>query len=291
VPESEEEVYMVDHRAVTPGYFEAIGARLEEGRLFDETDQADSEPVIVIDRALAERAYPAGDALGRTLSARRYVAGEFPTAVARVIGVVANVKDRSPSQLSRGQVFWPFDQSARWELTWAVRSSGDLEELISGVREQVRAVSPDLAVSGVVTMEQLARSATAGPRFVAILGSVFALLALLLAAFGLYGVVTYHSVQRAREFGLRRIVGARPGDILRDVLGDGVRLGVQGILLGVVGAVVLTRFLSTLLFEVSPTDPGTLAGAAGFVFLVQIAASLAPAVRAMRVDPLVAMRE
>jgi ABC-type antimicrobial peptide transport system permease subunit len=120
---------------------------------------------------------------------------------------------------------------------------------------------------------------------------VFALLALFLAAFGLYGVVTYHSVQRSREFGMRRIVGARPADILRDVLGDGVRLGARGILLGLAGAIVLTRFLGALLFEISPTDPTTLAGAATLVFLVQIAASLAPAVRAMRMDPLVAMRD
>jgi ABC-type antimicrobial peptide transport system permease subunit len=187
-------------------------------------------------------------------------------------------------------VFWPFAQSARWELTWVVRPQGDAGALIERLREEVRAVNPDLAVAAVTPLDDLARQATAGTRFVTLLGGVFALLALGLAALGLYGVIVYSSSSRSAEFGLRRVVGARPRDILWTVIADGLRLGTFGVAIGTVAALGLNRFLGSLLFGVSPTDLLTLLTAASILLAVMLAASLAPALRAMRVDPQVAMR-
>jgi predicted permease len=289
-PERDVEAYMADHRSVTPGYFEAIGARVEAGRLFRSSDDATSAPVVVIDRALADRAFGAEDAVGRLMHPRRYVRGEFVPTPATVVGVVASARDVAPDRPSRGQVFWPFAQSARWELTWVVRGSGDTEDLTERIREQVRAVSPDLAVAAVAPLADLSREATAGTRFIALLGAVFATLALCLAALGLYGVILYLSSIRTREFGLRRVVGARPRDILMTVIADGLRLGGAGVAVGTAAALGLNRFLGSLLFGVSPTDAMTLLAAATILLLVMLAASLAPAVRAMRADPQVALR-
>lgn len=289
-PEREVDAYMVDHRSVTPGYFEALGARLEAGRLFGSADDATSGPVVVVDRALADRAFPGGNAVGRVIHPRRYVNGEFVPTTATVIGVVASVRDVAPSRPSHGQVFWPFAQSARWELTWVVRSSGDTGELTERMREEVRAVSPDLAVAAVAPLTDLSRAATAGTRFVALLGAVFAALALCLAALGLYGVILYLSSIRTREFGLRRVVGARPRDILGAVIADGLRLGTLGVMLGTAAALGLNRFLGSLLFGVRPTDAMTLLMAAFILLVVILVASLVPALRAMRVDPQVAIR-
>jgi len=289
-PEADVEAFMVDHRSVTPGYFEALGARLEAGRFFGSADEGASDPVVVIDRALADRAFPGGDAVGRLIHPTRYLNGEFTPAPATVVGVVGSVRDVSPSRPSRGQVFWPFTQSARWELTWVVRPQDDAGALLERIREEVLAVSPDLAVAAVAPLDELSREATAGTRFVTLLGGVFALLALGLAALGLYGVIVYSSSSRMAEFGLRRVVGARPRDILWSVVADGLRLGTLGVTVGTVAALGLNRFLASLLFGVSPTDAMTLLAAASILLAVMFAASLVPALRAMRVDPQVAIR-
>jgi putative ABC transport system permease protein len=289
-PEAEVEAFMVDHRSVTPGYFGALGMTLESGRFFSSTDDGASEPVVVIDRVLADRAFPGEDAVGRRIHPTRYRGGEFTPTPATVIGVVGSVRDVSPSRPSRGQVFWPFAQSARWELTWVVRSQGGPGASLERVREEIRAVSPDLAVAAVAPLEELVREANAGTRFVALLGGVFALLALGLAGLGLYGVIVYSSSIRTAEFGLRRVVGARPRDILSAVIVDGLRLGALGTIFGIVAAMGLNRFLGSLLFGVSPTDAITMLLAAGVLLAVMLFASLVPALRAMRVDPQVAMR-
>jgi putative ABC transport system permease protein len=289
-PERESAAYMFDHRSVTPGYFDAIGAQLAEGRLFSQADHGQAVPVVVIDRALARRVFPDGDAVGRVLQPNRYVGGEFIPTPAIVLGVVESIRDVSPSQASSGQIFWPFAQSARWELTWVVRARTDTGELLESIRGEVRAVRPDLTVSSVATITDLSRDAVAGTRFVAILGTVFALLALCLAALGLYGVIVFLSSMRVREFGLRRVVGAQPWDIMRMVIGDGARLGAWGVAIGILAALVLNRFLGSLLFGVSPTDPLTLVSAATGLFAVMLVASLLPAIRAVRVDPQVALR-
>jgi ABC-type antimicrobial peptide transport system permease subunit len=165
-----------------------------------------------------------------------------------------------------------------------------VNDVTDRIREEVRAVSPDLAVAAVVPVTDLARAATAGTRFVATLGAVFAVLALCLAALGLYGVIVYLSAVRTREFGLRRVVGARPRDILGTVIAEGLRLGALGVTIGSVVALASNRFLGSLLFGVSPTDGATLLAAATLLLVVLVVASLAPALRAMRVDPQVAMR-
>ncbi|HKJ01071.1 MAG TPA: ADOP family duplicated permease, partial [Longimicrobiales bacterium] len=291
VPESGRDAYFADHRSVTPGYFAAIGATLVEGRFFDAGDDGASAPVVILDQAMAERAFPGEDAVGRTLNPSRYVGGGFETTPATVVGVVADVRDVSPARPSGGQLFWPFAQSARWELTWVVRAEDDATALLPRIREEVRAVSPDLAVANVALMDDLRREATGDVRFVALLGGIFSVLALALAALGLYGVVTYVAVQRAPEFGLMMVLGARPRRILGEVLRSGVVLGGAGVAVGTVAAVGLTRFLRSLLYGVSPTDVWTFGGVASFFLVVVLAASLGPALRAVRVDPAAIMRD
>jgi ABC-type antimicrobial peptide transport system permease subunit len=167
----------------------------------------------------------------------------------------------------------------------------DPADLLPDIRREVRAVSPDLAVAGERSMDELLAGATEEARFVALLGGVLATLALVVAALGLYGVVTYVAIQRMREFGLRMVLGARREQVLNDVLRDGVKLGALGIAVGLATALALTRFIGSLLYGVSPTDPLTLGGVAVFFLTVVVVASLGPAVRATHVDPVTAMRD
>jgi predicted permease len=292
IPDDERDVFFADHRSVTAGYLAALGLELVEGRGFRETDDADSSPVVVVDRTMARRAFPDGPAVGKTLHPSRYVGGRFVPTPAVVVGVVEDVRDVSPARPSGGQVYWPFAQSARWELTWAVRTErADPADLLPDIRREVRAVSPDLAVASERSMDELLAGATDEARFVALLGGVLATLALVVAALGLYSVVTYVAIQRMREFGLRMVLGARREQVLNDVLRDGVKLGALGIAVGLATALALTRFLGSLLYGVSPTDPLTLGGVAVFFLTVVVVASLGPAVRATHVDPVTAMRD
>lgn len=289
-PDDDRDIYFADHRSVTPGFFGAVGATLVEGRVFDDRDREDSSPVVIIDRAMARRAFPDGNALGRILHASRYVDGSFVPTPAVVVGVIEDIRDVSPARPSGGQVFWPFRQSARWELTWALRSDNH-DELLSAVRREVQTVSPDLAVAAVTPMEELVHTATGDSRFVALLGGVFSLLALLLAGLGLYGVISFVAIQRTREYGLRMVLGAERGTILNDVLRDGLKLGSIGVLLGLIAAFGVTRFLESLLYGVSPTDLRTLTAVGMFFLAVALLASLGPALRATRADPMTTMRE
>jgi len=207
-----------------------------------------------------------------------------------VVGVIEGIRDVSPDRPSGGQVFWPFQQSARWELTWLVRGEFDRSDLIAAVRREVREVDADLSIATVSSLVALLHAATAEARFVAMLGTIFSGLALGLAAHGLYSVVTYLAVQRFREMGLRMVLGAQANDVLKRVLWKGLQLGALGVALGLVGSVALTRFLESLRYGVSPRDPVTLVAVAALFLLVAVAASLLPALRATRVDPLAMIR-
>lgn len=291
-PEEERSAYFADLRAVTPSYLPAVGAELVSGRFFDEHDEDDdARPVVVIDRTMAERAFPGRDAVGRVLEPSRFSGGRFVVTPAIVVGVIRDIRDRSPAHPSRGQVFWPFAQSPRWELTWYLRTADDPAALAGAVRQQVRAVDPGLAAAGVTRMAEYVGSATALTRFLALVGSVFSALALGMAAIGLYGVVSSVAAQRTHELGMRVILGAAPPDLLRDVLGYGLRIGGIGVALGLLAALGMARFLGGLVYGVSPRDPTTLAGVAGTLLLAAMMASALPARRAARSDPLSALRD
>jgi predicted permease len=290
VSETDRNSFFADHRSVTPGFFAAIGARVVAGRGFAEQDDLSSDPVVVVDRTFARRAFGDSDPVGKRLQASQYRGGQFVPTWATVVGVIEDMRDRSPATLSAGQVFWPFAQSPRWELTYVVRAEGVPTGLIDDVRESVTSVERDLAVGAVLVMDDYVESVTAETRYVVRLASVFAGLALLLAAFGLYGVISYNATRRVRELALRVALGAGPRDILGAVLRDGVRLGLLGVGVGVLGAVALTRFMGSMLYGVSATDPVTFLGGALILLVVAVASSVAPAYRATRADPVVAMQ-
>lgn len=285
VPAEERDRHYVDHRSVSVGYFEALGSEILEGRPFREDDGPDSGPVVVIDEALAARAFGGEPAIGRTLIATRYVGQDFVPTEARVVGVVGNVRDRGPQVASQGQLFWPFAQSARWELGFVLRTEEDPAVMSDLVRARVRAVHPDLAVTDFRSMGAYVRDATADARFVQSLALLFSILALTLAAFGVYGVVASSMDARTKELGLRIALGAEQRHVFLRVLNEGLRLGLVGVAVGLVLAAALTRFLRGILFGVDPLDPAVVSGVALFLLLVAMIAAAVPAYRASHLDP------
>jgi len=282
---------MADLRAVTPSWLPTIGATLVSGRSFEESDDDSSQPVVILDETMAARVFPGVDAVGRRMEPVRYFGGAFVPAEAVVVGVVRDVRDRSPARPSTGQVFWPFAQSARWELTFFARAEGDAAGLAEGVESAVRAVDPELAAAAVAPMDDYVRAATALTRFLALVGTVFSALALLMAAIGLYGVIAFVAIQRTHELGVRVVLGATRAELLGGVLAHGLRIGGIGAVVGVLATLGLARFLSSLVYGVSPRDPATLFAVCALLVGVALLASLAPARRAIRVDPLVALRD
>lgn len=289
-PEAERSAYFADLRSVTVGYLPAIGAELVAGRFFDGRDGPEGAPVVIVDETMAHRLFPGEDPVGRVVEPSRFTSGGFASTPATIIGVIRDIRDRSPGRPSGGQVFWPFGQSPRWELTWYVRTGGDAAALADAVEREVRAVRPRLAPARVAPMAAYVEVATGLTRFLALVGTIFSALALVLAAIGLYGVVAFMTVQRTHEIALRVVVGASRGEILRRVVGHGLRVGLAGVGVGLVGSLVLTRFMTALVYGVSPTDPRTLVGVALLLLCVTVAASLAPARRAARVDPVASLR-
>ncbi len=290
-PEADRAEYFADLRSTTHGYLAAVGAELVSGRFFDDRDDARGDPVVILDETMARRLFPGEAAVGRRVSPSRYHAHQFEVTPATVVGVVRDIRDRTPSRPSTGQVFWPFAQSARWELTFFVRTQGDPASLADAVRRAVAAVDPRLDIAAVAPMSQHVRRATALTRFLALVGSVFSALALVMAAVGLYGVVAFVTAQRTHELGLRSVLGATRRELLRDVLGHGLRVGAAGVGAGLLAALALTRFLGGLVYGVSPHDPATLAAVGALLLAVSLLASLVPARRATRVDPMTALRE
>lgn len=285
-PESERDRFHFDHRAVTPGYLPALGAELVSGRHFRTDDVGSNQPVIIVDAALAERAFPGQDPVGKRVIASRYVNGNFVPTPAVIVGVIRNLRDHSPKRESHGQVYWPFAQSARWELTYAVRTEGDPTVLAGQVRELASSVNPDLAVANVRTLGSYVDDALGETRFTSLLGGVFSALALILAGLGLYGVVSYSTLRRSKELGLRLTLGAQGRDLFFSVLREGLLLGAVGVAIGLVGAGMMTRYLSTLLFEVDPLDPVVFGGVGIVLLALSILASAGPALRASRLDPI-----
>ena len=290
VPESERATFHFDHRAVTANYLESIGARLVSGRFFEEHDDLTQQPVIIVDEVLAARAFPGEDAVGKRLHSTRYVGASFVPTWAVVVGVIEGIRDRSPARSSGGQVYWPYAQSPRWELTYAVRTEGAPSQMVDDVRSQVTGLQRDLAPSNFRVMDDYLATATADTRFTTLLATIFSGMALVLAALGLYSVMAYSTTQRSREIGMRIALGARSKDIFASVLGEGVQLCVLGVGIGLAAAIGLTRFMAALLFDVSPTDPITFGAVALFFLGVALLASYLPARRAMRVDPIESLR-
>lgn len=277
-----------DYRYVHPGYFDAMGTTVLVGRDFDGSDFAGAgTATVVIDEPIAARLWPAGNAVGQTLVVRF---GPEP-ALMQVIGVVGHQRSRSPAFDSQETVFF----NARYvedprTTQWVVRTSGEPTSLGPQVRAEIAQLDPLLLVSKLRTYGDIVRDVMAPTRFALVLIGVFAAVALALAVLGVYSVLAYAVRQRTAEFGLRMVFGAEAGSILRLVLRQGMVPTVAGVVLGLTVAAWMTRYMASLLIQVGPTDPVTY-GLAGLLFAAVAAlASLVPARRATRVDPVRSLR-
>ena len=279
-----------DYRTVTPGWLEALDARLLEGRLFEWTDDLDHPNVVVVDDLLAKTAWPGESALGKRLQVVTFVGGDFRRTWSEVVGVVAHVRQH-PGAPGEEQIFVPHPQSPMRTMTFAIKSELSLETLSSTIREKVRTLEASQPIHSIRPMNDYRASALATHRFTMGMMGSFALVALALASLGVYGVMGFTVSRRTREIGLRMALGAAPRRILLDVLRDGLLLVGPGLSLGIVGALFLARFLSSLLFGVTASDPLTFVTVAGVLLAVAAIACYVPGRRASALNPLAALRE
>jgi predicted permease len=283
-----------DVRGASPRYFETMGIRLIRGRFFTDQDRLGGQPVAIIDENLAQEYWPNLDALGQRI--RNGNNQPWKT----IVGIVAHVRhyqvvgDETSSigteGSAKGVYYFPLYQENSPSVFLIARTKGDPASLAGAIRAAVHDVDPSQPVSDLRTMDQRI-TLSMGPRRSAVtLLSVFAAMALTLAAVGLFGLIRYNVTQRTQEIGVRMAIGASRKDILRMVLGESLRLALLGVAGGLIAAFALTRVLSSLLYGVSATDPLTFAGTSLALIFVALLASWVPAWRATRVDPLVALR-
>ena len=278
-------------RVVTPGYFRAMEIPLLAGRPLAQTDRAGTEPVVVVNESAAELLWPGGDPLGHRFELGTTLGLGGPRIGGTVVGVVADVRHHGPAEAPRPEVYAAHGQFPVDFLSMTVRTSMPPASLVNPVREQLRALDRSLAMDDVRTMEQRLAASVAQPRLYALLLSVFAAAALLLAAVGIYGVMSCAVRNRVNEIGIRRALGAEARDVLRMVVGSAMSLALGGLALGLLAAFALTRVLAGFLYGVSATDPLTFAAVAILLTAVALLASFIPARRAARVDPMIALRE
>jgi putative ABC transport system permease protein len=277
-----------DFRIVDPGFREAMGVPLLRGRFFDDRDVVGAPGVAVVDQLAAERYWPGGDAVGRRIAFALGPDGE-PQWL-EIVGVVGHVMQDGATAERRVQVYRPVGQIAPFSLSLVVRSSGDPMTLVGPIRASLRSLDPDQPISQIAAMKDLMRDTLGARRFSMFLFGVFAWIALVLACVGIYGVISFDVARRTKEMGVRLALGAEQTSILRMVMGRGMQLTLIGVALGMVGAFLLTRLLRGQLYEVGTADPATYLGVAALLVAVALLASWIPARRAMRVDPMVALR-
>ena len=287
VPTTGQEAIQSDQRIAGPGYFETMRVPLLRGRLFDERDAEDSTPVAIIDENMARTYWPGTDPVGRRLKSG---SADDDTPWMTVVGVVGNVKQYALDADSRVTFYAPHTQRPSGTMYVVARTSGDAEGLAPAVVREARAIEPNVPVFDVKTMERRLSESLARRRFAMLALGLFALVAMLLAAVGIYGVMSYSVAQRTREIGVRVALGARSRDVLGLVLRRGMILTLVGIGAGLAGAFALTRLMGSLLFGVSATDPLTYAAIALLLAAAALLACFIPARRATKVDPMMALR-
>ena len=278
----------VDWQAVLPGYFETMRTPLLEGRTFTEADNDPARNVVIVDPVLAAKAYPGQSPVGKRILIRlRTPEPEW----VEVIGVVAHQRDESLADPGREQVYFTNGFLSHLAVAkWAIRTEGDPARYAAAVRAELARINPQLLVTDMQAMDAVVRTAQGGTRFSLLLIGVFAIMAAILVAVGLYGVLSTVVRQRTAEMGVRMALGASPGGILRLVVGYGLRLSALGIAVGLAAAVALTRVMTRMLVGVKPTDPATFVFMVLLFFLLAAISSWLPAQRAAGLDPTAALR-
>jgi predicted permease len=275
-----------EDRWVSPGYFRTLKIPLIEGRVFTEQDRAGAEPVAMIDENLAKQYWPNRNPLGQ-----RIKTFAPPAQWCRIVGIVAHVRQMDlTGEASKGVYYFPLWQNPLPYGTFAIRTAGDPLALAGAMRQAIRAVDPAQPVADLKSMDQRVAETLGARRFAVTLLGVFAGLAMLLAAMGIYGVISYAVAQRTQEIGIRMALGAGRGSVLGMVLGQALRLAAGGVAAGMIAAAALARLVESQLFQTSEFDPATFGAMAVVLSVVAVAASYIPARRATRVDPVVALR-
>jgi predicted permease len=277
-----------DHRAVTPGYFETVGVRLVAGRLFTEDDGPASDPVVIVDDQLARRTWPGGRAVGRRIASDPRSTGH-PVFWATVVGVVHHVRHRSLIDDLTDQVYFADRQVLRNPMVYVVKAP-NAAGLAPAVKSIVAKMDSQLPVYDIRLMDDFVVAARAAQRFTTILALAFAVVALLLAAVGVYGVVAYAVTRRRLEFGVRLALGARPRSVVALVMREGVSLAAVGIAIGGAGAAMAARLLEQQLFGVTATDAISYATAAAAITAAAMLATWLPASQASAISPMDALR-
>jgi putative ABC transport system permease protein len=276
-------------RTVTPDYFNTMRIPVLQGRDFGAQDETNSTPVVIINEALARQFFPNENPIGKHIKPS-VSTGTAEPQMREIVGVVGNVKFRDLSDEWAPESYVPYAQISFGSMTLVVRTEQDAHSLAKPMAETVRSQDKDLPTYAPKTVEEYLNGTIAQPRFNTFLLGIFASLAMLLTAVGVYGVISYSVAQRTHEIGIRMALGAEPGDMMRLIVGQGLQLASIGIGTGLLAAFALTHFLASLLFGVTATDPVSFLATALLLFAVVAAACYLPARRAMRVDPMVALR-
>src|SRR5215813_5726333 len=276
-----------DGRSASVGYFETMKIPLIRGRFFAEQDTKESARVVIVDENMARTYWPNADPIGKRL---KFGGADSKAPWLTVVGVVANVKHYALDADSRVALYTPHLQNGAGSLSIAARTTTDPANIAGAVTREVRAMDPNLPIYDVKTMEQWLLESLARRRFAMLMLGLFAVIAMLLAAVGIYGVMSYTVAQRTREIGVRVALGAQTRDVLRLIVRQGMSLAGMGIGIGLMAAIGATRLMTGLLFGVRATDPITFAAIALLLAIVALLACLLPARRATQVDPLVALR-
>jgi putative ABC transport system permease protein len=281
-PVASNDAFDADFRRVNQDYFKAMRIPLLRGRNFTEQEVRQSDKVVVVSQQLVDAVFPNEDPLGKRLV---MAMGNQPF---EIIGVVGDIRHQSLQGPLSTTMYMPSQEPGRRNLV--IRTQGDPMSLVGAVRKEVTALDPDQPIAAIRPMTEWVAMSAAGARYRTILLGLFALLAMILAATGIYGVMSYSVAQRTQEIGVRMALGARPLDVMRLVVQQGMILALIGVAVGVAGALALTRVMSSLLFGITQRDPFTFVVVAILLIVVAFIACFVPARRATKVDPLVALR-